>query len=288
MDIVSRGEEIKMIIDTHVHIGTMLSFDMKPEDVLGSMERFGVDFSLVSSIEAAEFDHEGRRVPPRLRKSQNEVFRDTLRFASRHPDRIGAMPWLRIASEQPDEEFRSLLRQNRDLIYAFKLHPFHSRTAPDDPRVEPYYRLAAEYDLPIVSHTGGCEEARSVHLYRAAEMHPELRFVMVHMDLGTDNREALELLGRLPNLWGDTTWVPLSTTLEAVRRWGSEKMLFGSDNPIDGPDTYLHNPVGDRSLYQQYFNELRGLISRDDYDNIMYRNAMRIFHIKEETLCSED
>ena len=269
-----------MIIDTHVHIGRMIGFDMKPVDVLYSMDKYGIDFALVSDIEAAEIDHHGRRIPKRMQKPQNTILRDTLRFALENPDRIGAVPWLKLATEQPDEEFRTLLREYRDHIYAFKMHPFHSRVAPDDPRVEAYYRLAAEYDLPIVSHTGGCEEARSVHLYNAAKMHPELNFVMVHMDLGTDNREALELLGRLPNLYGDTTWVPVSTTLEAIRRWGSGKMLFGSDSPIDGKDTYLHNRTGDRSLYQEYFNEFRESVSADVYDDIMYRNAMKLFRIK--------
>ena len=51
-----------MIIDTHVHIGHMLGFDMTREDVLYSMEKYGVDFSLVSNAEAAEFDHEGRPI----------------------------------------------------------------------------------------------------------------------------------------------------------------------------------------------------------------------------------
>ena len=146
-------------------------------------------------------------------------------------------------------------------------------------RLDPIYRLAAEYDLPIVSHTGGCAEARSVRLYNAAKAHPELNFVMVHMDLGTDNREAEELLGLLPNLYGDTTWVPVESTLRSVRRWGSEKILFGSDSPIDGRDTYLCNRSGDRSLYQQYFNEFRRMVGADDYANIMYRNAARLFKI---------
>lgn len=268
-----------MIIDTHVHIGRGLNFHMKPGDVLYSMQRYGIDFSLVSNIEGAEYDHRGQRVPRLLQKSQNSVFLRTLRFARQYPDRIGVMPWMKLSSEFPDDTFVSLLRGNRSLVYGLKFHPFHSRVAPDDPAVEPIYRLAAAYDLPIVSHTGGCEEARSVHLYRAALAHPELRFVMVHMDLGTDNREALELLGKLPNLYGDTTWVPVSTTLEAVKRWGSEKILFGSDNPIDGRDTYLHNKTGDRSLYQEYFQELPRLISQEDYDNIMYKNAMRVFRI---------
>lgn len=34
-----------MIIDTHVHIGKMLVFDMPPENVLYSMDKYGIDFS---------------------------------------------------------------------------------------------------------------------------------------------------------------------------------------------------------------------------------------------------
>ena len=269
-----------MIIDTHAHIGTLPPFDMKLGELLRSMERFGIDFSLFSSIEGAENDHQGTPVPPAYQKPQNRLLREALDAAKTAPDRLGVLAWMRIRQELPDEGFVRLLRENRDLIYGLKLHPFHSRTAPDEERLEPVYRLAAEYGLPVVSHTGGCEEARSVHLYNVAKRHPEIDFVMVHMDLGTDNREALRLLGELPNLYGDTTWVPLATTLEAIRRYGSEKMLFGTDNPIDGEETLLHNPLGERSLYQQYFHELKELLPAEDYDNLMYKNAQRVFGIR--------
>ena len=100
---------------------------------------------------------------------------------------------------------------------------------------------------------------------------------MVHMDLGSDNSQAIELLGKLPNLYGDTTWVPVESTLKAINKWGSEKILFGSDNPIDGKDTYLNDKFGNRSLYQQYFNEFKTMVSKQAYDNIMYKNAERLF-----------
>ena len=275
-----RKEGKNMIIDTHVHIGRILDFNMTEEQVLYSMEKYGISYSLVSNIECSECDHKMRPLPDELQKPQNEVLENTLRFARAHSDKIGVLAWLKIRTQQPDSRFKQLIDENRDIIYGFKLHPFHSQTAPDDERLEPYYRIAAEYELPIVSHTGGCEEASSVRLYNAARKHPELKFVMVHMDLGTDNKTATELLGKLPNLYGDTTWVAVSSCLEAVRRYGSEKMLFGSDNPVDGKDTYLHNRAGERSLYQQYFNEFKSMIPREDYDNIMYRNAVRIFGIK--------
>jgi predicted TIM-barrel fold metal-dependent hydrolase len=269
-----------MIIDTHVHIGKFMDFVMKPEDVIYSMERYGIDFSLVSGVDAVEFDHEGHKIPDEYQISQNECFRRTLRFALQYPERIGVMPWMKLRSEQPDEHFVRLLEENRSLVYGIKLHPFHSRVAPDDPAAEPVYELARRYRLPVVSHTGGCEEARSVHLYRAAVAHPDIDFVMVHMDLGTDNSEAIDLLGKADNLYGDTTWVPVRSTLRAANRWGSGRVMFGSDNPIDGRDTYLHNRTGDRSLYQEYFYELRAVMNPWAYDNLMYRNAARIFGIK--------
>ena len=268
-----------MIIDTHVHIGKMIGFDMREEDVLYAMERYGIDFSLVSDIEGAECDHNGVMVPASMQKSQNDVFRKTLRFARENSDRIGAVPWVKPLTEQPDEEFIRMIRENRDLIYAIKLHPFHSMVAPDDERLESYYKIAADYDLPIVSHTGGRKEAMSIRLYHAAKKHPELDFVMVHMDLGTDNRQAIDLLGKLPNLYGDTTWVSVKSTVQAIKKWGSEKILFGSDMPVDGKDTYFHNRTGDRSLYQEYFHEFREMVSAEDYDNVMYKNAMKLFRI---------
>lgn len=269
-----------MIIDTHVHIGNILVFDMPPEDVLYSMDRYGIDFSLVSNVECAENDHNGNPIPQNLQKSQNEVLENTLEFAKAHSDKIGLLPWLKIRQETPDKKFIKTISDNRDIVYGLKLHPFHSRTAPDDETLEPIYKLAAEYCLPVVSHTGGCAEADSLRLYNAAKKHPEINFVMVHMDLGTDNSQAIELLGKLPNLYGDTTWVPIESTLKAINKWGSDKILFGSDNPIDGKDTYLNDKFGNRSLYQQYFNEFKAMVGKADYDNIMYKNAERLFGIK--------
>lgn len=69
-----------MIIDTHAHIGKMLIFDMPEEDLLYSIEKYGIDFSLVSNIEGSEFDEHGKPVPDFLVKSQNTIFKESLRW----------------------------------------------------------------------------------------------------------------------------------------------------------------------------------------------------------------
>ncbi len=268
-----------MIIDTHVHIGNMLNFVMTEEDVLYSMDTYGIDHSIVSSINAAEFDHDLRRVPQKLQHSQLNCLREVVDFAKHNPTRISAAVWVRPYGEKADYDLYKAINDDRKYIKAIKFHPFHSTVPFDAKEMEPFIEMAQHYGLPAVVHTGGSDAASCSRVYQMAKRFPKVRFVMVHMGLGTDNREAIELISRLPNLYGDTTWVPLSSTLSLIRTAGIGKVLFGSDNPIDGRDTYLHNRTGDRSLYQQYFNELKEQLSAEDYDRLMYRNAAELFGI---------
>ena len=102
---------------------------------------------------------------------------------------------------------------------------------------------------------------------------------MVHLGLGTDNKEAIKLCAELPNLYGDTTWVSVDSALEFIKACGAEKLLFGSDNPIDGKDTYLNNGKGDVSLYQDYFTRFRETVGEEVYSLVMAENAKRLFKI---------
>lgn len=266
-----------MIIDTHVHVGSVPQFHMPLEMVLESMEKYKIDYSLISNVEGVEFDEAGNPLPKAMQVNQVVLLKETLKLARKYPDKLGILVWIKPYGEVVTEELIRVIEENRDIIFGLKVHPFYSKTAMDDPKLEPYIELAERFAFPIVAHTGGCEEAEPIHVWNAAKKHPNVNFVMVHMGLGTDNREAIRLLKTLPNLYGDTTWVPMESTIEAVKTAGSGKMLFGSDNPIDGLDTYHNNPKGDICIYQSYFHELEGIIGRGAYEDLMFRNALRLF-----------
>lgn len=270
-----------MIIDTHVHIGgENVGFHMNEKMVIEAMNRYGIDYSIVSNGDAGETDHHQVTLPDKYQTSQEEALDRAIKFAKQYPDKIGIGVWVKPLLQGLTKELEKMIIENREYIHAMKLHPFHSNVSPVDDRMLPYIELAEKLDIPVVSHTGGCEAAEPEHLYEAAKMFPKIPFVMVHMGLGTDNKKALELLGKADNLYGDTTWVPMSTTVTAIKTYGSDKMVFGSDMPIDGVDTYHHNPKGERSLYQDYFYELPKLITGEEYDDLMYKNALKIFRIK--------
>lgn len=268
-----------MIIDTHVHIGRMLNFDMKENDVLYSMNKYHIDYSIVSNTESAEFDHSQNFIPKELQHSQIESLEKVLSFAKNNPKKIGVAVWVKAFSETADDKLYSLIKENRKYIKAIKLHPYHSTVPFDSKKTEQFIELAEYFSLPVITHTGNSDADSCIRVYNMAKKYPNTNFIMAHMGLGTDNIEAVELVSKLPNLYGDTTWVPVKSTLKLIEKAGISKVVFGSDNPIDGKDTYFDNGKGNRSLYQEYFNEFKEMISKKDYDCIMFENAKRLFKI---------
>jgi predicted TIM-barrel fold metal-dependent hydrolase len=263
-----------MIIDSHMHTGTIGPFDMPPEMVLGAMDRYQIDFGLVSNIEGAEVDQDQVLLPPEMQCSQQGVNDRLLRFVRAHPGRLGALLWIKPATESCTAEFEAMVADNLDVVHGLKVHPFLSATSLDSPAVAKYIELARRHDLPVVCHSARSPESSPRKVYEVAARCPEVNFVMVHLGLGTDNLESIELVASLPNLYGDTTWVAPPKALQAIRDCGEDKILFGSDNPIAGPDTY-----GAPDFYLYYFREMQAELSRQAYDKLMFRNAIRLFKL---------
>lgn len=270
------------IVDTHVHVSREKEslFYMPEEWITGAMDKYGVDFCLVSDGDCTECDHEQKIIEQAHLLTQEAALLRDIEFAKNNRGRIGICVWIKPLTEGYTDELENLIIKYREYMYGIKIHPYHSNTAPDSESVRPYLDMASRLKLPVVSHTGAGDGSDSVsHLYRAAVMYPDVNFVMVHMGLGTDNSEALNVMGKASNLYGDTTWVPLDTTLKAIEMYGSGRIMFGSDMPIDGMDTYYYNGKGEPSMYRDYFEKLPQLISSEDYNNIMYKTACKLFNI---------
>ena len=262
-----------MIIDSHVHIGVFGRYDMKPEYVIDSMERYGIDYSLLSPITGVEFGQEHTPLPDDWPYDQQTANIEAIAFARENDGKIGILPWCRPNAEGFTDEFARLIDESGRYIKGLKFHPYHSMLPVTAPQIEPYLSFAAEKGLPVEVHSSNDEFSQPRFVYEVAKAHPSINFIMVHMGLITDNNEAIELIGSLPNLYGDTTWVNPESGLKLMKKYGAHKLLFGTDNPIDGPDTYAH------PFYKVYMGDFREWVSHDDYELLMHGNAERIFDI---------
>lgn len=270
-----------MLIDTHTHISSMLGFVMMEEMVLEMIDKYNISYLILSNADSAEYDHDQKPIPLEYQISQKDTFAKSIRFARENPGKIGIMPWVKPATETADETLERMIKDNLDIVKGIKMHAYHSKTATDDDRMIPYVELAQKYDLPVLIHTGNGQYDSVYRVYNMAKRYPEVKFILGHMGLGTDNKEAVHLLGCADNLYGDTAWVPMETTIEVIKKYGSKRMVFGSDSPIDGVDTYVTNGYGEPSMYRKYFEELEGIIGKEAYEDLMYKNAIELFKIKE-------
>ena len=262
-----------MIIDSHVHIGVFGRYDMKPAYVIDSMERYGIDYSLLSPITGVEFGQEHMPLPDDWPYDQISANEEAIDFARENDGKIGILPWCRPNAEGFNDAFVAMIDKGGKYIKGLKFHPYHSMLPTNSPQNEPYFAFAAERGLPVLVHSSGDEYSEPRFVYEAAKAHPDITFIMAHVGLLTDNNEAIELIGSLPNLYGDTAWVKPESGLKLMKKYGAHKLLFGTDNPIDGPDTYAH------PFYKVYFGEFREWVSPDDYELLMHGNAERIFDL---------
>ena len=67
--------------------------------------------------------------------------------------------------------------------------------------------------------------------------------------------------------------------IKFIDKCGNHKLMFGSDMPIDGLDTYSENGSGQPSMYREYFNGLETKLSSEDYEKLMWKNATRFFKL---------
>lgn len=163
-------------------------------------------------------------------------------LAARHPE---ILAFGTVLPGEPDAEAIAEEAFTTHGLLGLKLHCHVQRFAPDDPRLDPVYRLAARHGRPIVIHAGrepalpaykaDIRELCAVdHVRRVLTRHPDLTLIVPH--LGADEiPEYGELLGAFPNLWLDTTMMladffPQHPTAEFIARH-ADRLLYGSDFP---------------------------------------------------------
>lgn len=263
-----------MIIDCHTHIGKILDFNMPEDMFLESLDKYEIDFALVSNIEGCEVDHAQNDLPVEEQYSQMDINEKVIGLARRFPNRIGALLWIKPRSEGCTKDFVKLIEMNRPFIYGIKVHPYLSKTPFNDPSIMEYLRVAMDFDLPIVTHTADDEYSHPDLVCEVAVENPKMKIVLCHLGLGTDNERAIRYIKEMDNLYGDISWVESDKVIKAIKECGSNKILFGTQNPMDGPDTY-----NDENYYAYCFERLKNEVSPEEYSDFMHGAAKRLFKI---------
>ncbi len=273
-----------MIIDSHTHtgkiqysVGKNRVSNLPGEDLLAAMMKYTIDFALVSSIESAEFDSGGKLAPPGKQIPQLESFRRLIHFVSTSLNALTGRPllkaslWPKPYTEKCSGELDEFIKENLDHIAGLKMHPSLSNMKFTDERFVPYLRLAEKYNMPVQVHTENDGLADPAFVAEVALLFPSVTFIMVHMGLNTDNGEAIDIIRANENVYGDTCEVKNEKVIEAIKRCGSEKILFGTDAVVHGIDTYRR--------YMPLVDFIRKSFSLEEAENVLFKNCRRLYNL---------
>jgi predicted TIM-barrel fold metal-dependent hydrolase len=99
--------------------------------------------------------------------------------------------------------------RHRETIVALKAYLGYLHFGPEHPNYFPYYRIAANYHLPVIVHTGDnwstkakVKYAHPLRMDEVAVDHPEVRFVLAHFG-NPWLTDAAEVVFKNPNVWAD-------------------------------------------------------------------------------------
>jgi predicted TIM-barrel fold metal-dependent hydrolase len=150
-------------------------------------------------------------------------------LARRFPGRIAQACWV----DPGNAEVMGGLHVHYDdwKFKAVKLHQCYQRFRSDSPGMHELARFAAERKVPVFVHLYAKRDA--VDMLRLIAAHPETTFVIAHL-LGLGVFAAADR-SRLRNVFFDISppnLCPLGLVKRALKIFGPEKLLLGSDTPF--------------------------------------------------------
>lgn len=200
------------------------------------------------------------------------------------PDRFIASPFILVPGQPKAEELREKYK-NGFYNGMGEIATQLSGIAPNDPKLEPYFALAEELNLPTLIHTAGIGPylpsfrsgaGNPLLLEEVLVRHPKLRIYVENSGYPYIN-EMIAMMYQYPQLYGDVstmTWVIPQTAfydyLRALVRAGlGKRIMFGSDQ-MRWPDMI---EKGIKAIEEADF------LTEEQKRDILYNNAARFLQI---------
>ncbi|MGC9326343.1 MAG: amidohydrolase family protein, partial [Candidatus Hinthialibacter sp.] len=180
-------------------------------------------------------------------------------------------------------------------IVAFKAYLGYLYYGPSSPEYEPYYDLAARYNLPFIFHTGDTYSDRGKLKYshpllvdETAVDHPNVRFVFAHLGCPwfRDGGELIfknNLMGGRENLWCDVSGILCGLENDFEEYWKTGYLKQEADKIREAffyserPDRFLYGsdwPLAPLPVYRDFIREA---IPEEYHQAVFHNNAKDLF-----------
>jgi predicted TIM-barrel fold metal-dependent hydrolase len=216
----------RMIIDCHCHAGkgdrltAPWNTEAAIEPYLRRARAAGIDKTIVVATFHSDY---------------NQANRELARIIARHPGRLIGFAFVH-ATRDAGRIFPMVARAaGKWRFRGIKIHGFEAMPTREVCETARAFRLPVFVD--VVS--------RPEVIDMLAPQYPDVNFIVGHLGSYTDDwrahQQVVYQIARYPNVYADTSTVRrFDYIVEAVKRAGSRKLVFGSDGPWNHPGVELH------------------------------------------------
>jgi uncharacterized protein len=214
-----------MIIDCHCHAGkgdrmtAPWNTDAPIKPYLRRARTAGIDKTIVFAPFHSNYDEANRQVA---------------RIVARYPHRLIGFAFVH-ATRDAGRILRMVGRARKWGFRGIKLHGFEAMPTRE------VCESARAFGMPVLADVVGRAEVVDL----IAPQFPDVNFIIPHLGSFADDwrahQQVIDQLVRYPNVYTDTSGVRrFDYIVEAVKRAGARKILFGSDGPWLHPGLELH------------------------------------------------
>lgn len=246
-------------------------FSKARDDLLASMERNGIDYSIV--------------IPDNLQNSACADLETVIGLIKNEP-KLYALGTLKVTEINTTNLERIEQLYKKKIIRGFKIFPGHDPVYPTDRRWYPVYGLCQKYDLPLMIHTGmntgdkKCAKYNDPkHIVKIARLYPKLNIIIAHyfwpkLDYCFSTTNGFDTIYFDTSALADPEVVHASGGIKKIKeiltktiKRKNDSVLFGSDWPMC--DTKKHIAL------------IRSLpITKEEKEAVFYKNALKLFKIE--------
>lgn len=244
-----------MIVDTHCHFGVskLSGRTITDTKLLAVMNQHEINLALV--------------MPHAVTTDSIKSHEDVADLCRRFPKLFCG-----IANFSPlldEEDYRkSVTRFIRDHGFvAIKLNPMQHLASPLMSNANKVFDTAEDLGVPVIVHTGlGTPWALPSLNIPQARRHPNLPIVLAHAGHSIYTAEAYVAASECPNIYLEPSWCTVHDLSWLIEKIGSERILFGSDQPENVPVELTKY----RSLE----------LDENTLANCFWRTAQKVFNLK--------
>jgi predicted TIM-barrel fold metal-dependent hydrolase len=216
----------RMIIDCHCHAGKgdRMTAPWNTEAAIEPYLRRARDAGIAKTIVVATFHSD-----------YNKANAQVARIIARYPSRLIGFVFVH-ATRDAGRIFHMVERACRNWRFrGIKVHGFEAMPTREVCETARIFRLPVFVD--VIS--------RPEVMDMLAPQYPDVNFIVAHLGSFTDDwrahQQVVYQLVRYPNVYADTSTVRrFDYIVEAIKRAGPRKLLFGSDGPWNHPGVELH------------------------------------------------